>query len=193
VEEKLKLLTSQLGESRVKQDVDLSEYLQTKLKHRARAFYIATTTRELTRVLELCQELKIPFTIFGSGSKSTAFGQDIKGLVVKNRSSSLKVFGIKGKVTREGIGLDEALLEVDSGVSLMKLVEFAAQQGLKGFESVKGMVGTIGGSFQISPILREKATQIKIWTKEGQKIIAPDQLFRENIIFSIIFKLKARK
>lgn len=193
MEEKIKLLISTLGENRVKTDIDLSEYLKTGLGGKAESFYIATTTRELIKAVELCRELKIDFLLIGSGSKIAISDTGFKGLAIKNRAGEIKVFGIKGKVTRSGIGVEEAFVEADSGASLVKLAEFTASQNLGGFEILKTSLGSVGGSLYILPVLREKTHQVKVLDKTG--IIKTKQITeisREDIILSVVFRLKAK-
>lgn len=194
MESRIKLLLSYLGENRVKQNIDISEYLQTGLGGLAQAFYIATTTRELVRSAELCQELKIPFLVVGAGSKIAISADGIRGLVIKNRSDNLKVFGIKGKVSRLGIGIEEVFIEADSGATLSKLVEFASAQGLGGLDVLRSSPGTVGGAFFLSPILQEKSHQVKVLTQAGsQKIKQAPKVLRDDIILSAVFKLKAKR
>lgn len=194
MDSKVRLLISSLGENRVKVDTDLSDYLQTGLGGPAKAFYIATTPRELIKSVELCRQLKIPYLLIGSGSKVAISSQGFKGLVVKNRADSLKVFGIKGKVSRSGIGIEEAMVEAESGATLSKLADFAAQQGLSGLEVVRTLPGTVGGSFYILTILRDKSSQIKVLTQTGsQRVKDSRQLLKEDIILSAVFKLKSKK
>lgn len=194
MEDHLKLLVRDLGDERVKLNVDLSEHMETGLGSLARAFYIATTTRELIRAIQLCRELKIQYLIIGTGSKMAISDNGFPGLAVKNRSDNLKIFGIKGKVSRAGIGIEEAFLEADSGTSIARLSEYSAQQGLGGFEAVKSTLGTIGGSIHTLPILREKAHQVKVLTKQGvTKLRQLDEVCRDDIILSVVFLLKAKK
>lgn len=194
MESKIKLLVSGLGENRVRVNIDLSEYLQTGLGGLVQAFYIATTTRELIKSVNLCKELKIPFLVIGAGSKIAISLQGVHGLAIKNRSDNLKIFGIKGKVSRLGIGIEEALVEADSGVSLARLADFASVQGLGGFQLLSDMPGTVGGSFHINPNLSQKAHEIRVLTETGsQKIKTYQQISRQDIILSVVFKLKASK
>lgn len=192
--DKIKLLVSNLGETRVKENVDLTEHLQTRLGGPAAAFYIATTLRELTRSIQLCRELRIPFLLIGSGSKMAISDQGVRGLAIKNRSDSIKIFGVKGKVSRTGIGIEEAFLEADSGVSLVKLADFSASQGLGGLEVLRTTAGTVGGSFYITPVLKEKSFEVKVLTNSGGvKGKSADAVKKEDIILSVVFKLKAKK
>lgn len=193
MEDRIKLLARTLGDERVKLDVDLSDYMETKLGASCLAFYIATTTRELIRAVQLCRDLKIKYLIMGTGSKMAISDKGFEGLVIKNRSDNIKIFGIKGKVSRAGIGIEEAFLEADSGTSIARLSGYSAQQGLGGFETIKSVLGTIGGSINILPILRDKTHQVKILNKSGLvKVKQPSGVTREDIILSVVFLLKAR-
>ncbi|MCL5783798.1 MAG: FAD-binding protein [Patescibacteria group bacterium] len=194
MEDRIRLLVKTFGDDRVKTNVDLSEYLQTGLGGPVKAFYIATTTRELIRVIEICKDLKLDFLVVGSGSKIalSQHGQDI--IAIKNRSDSIRIFGIKGKVSRDGLGIEEAFLEVDSGVTLDRLAENSFKQGLGGFEILRSTLGTVGGSFYVLPILREKAHQVKVLTPECEILVKESiRVAKEDIILSVVFKLKSRK
>ncbi|MFH0937013.1 MAG: FAD-binding protein [Candidatus Daviesbacteria bacterium] len=193
MDEKIYLLASQLGKNRLKENIDLTSYLKSKLGGMASAFYIATTTSELIKIIQLCKELKLSFLVFGLGSKIAISHQGFQGVAIKNRCDGLKIFGIKGKVSRKGIGIEEAFLEAESGASLERLNGFALAQGLGGLEDFSSTLGTIGGSFLINQILREKAAQVKVLTKENiQKTKQVREVDREDIILSVIFKLKAK-
>lgn len=194
MEEKIKLLGTQLGKNRLKLNIDLSEQLATVRGKIVDALYIATTNRELIKVVELCKELNLPFTIVGSGSKLVIPRGRVRGLVIKNRSDNLKIFGVKGKVTRGGIGVEEAYLEADSGTSLKKLAEFADQEHLTGLKGLRLELGTIGGSFFVSSVLRAKASRVKVLKGNfGLIIKQPMEVSRDEIIISVIFKLKSQR
>ena len=185
------LLESVLGENRLKINFDLREHLRVGGK--AEAFFIAADTRELIKAVEICRELKIGFIIIGQGTKVAVAEDGFKGLVIKNRSDNLKIFGIKGKISKEGIGVEEALIEAASGVSLTRLAEFADHQGLGGLEDLNEDIGTVGGSVFINQTLREKATHAKVLDKAGD-IKEKDifELDRSDIIVSVVFKLKSK-
>ncbi|MDO8498820.1 MAG: FAD-binding protein [bacterium] len=194
MDQKFKLLATQLGEHRLKFDVDITEHLKSGLGGQAEAFYIATSIRELVKALEDCQDLRIPVLIIGLGSKVAISEAGLKGLVIKNRSDSMKIFGIKGKVSKKGIGIEEAFLEAESGVTLARLAEYATSQGLGGLEVFRSNLGTLGGSLYITPALKEKIHQVKVFTSSGEveNVEVPD-LKREDIILSVVFKLQAKK
>lgn len=192
MDDKLKILARTLGEERVGWAVNLADHTVTRTPGVAQTFYTATSTRELIRAIETCRELKINFLVLGAGSKVSL--KEVKGLVVKNRSDKIRIFGIKGKVSRDGLGIEEALVETDSGVTLHMLVDYANNQGLGGLEVFREMPGTVGGSLYFNPTLRQKLHQVEVLTTLGvQKIKLAEQLKKEDIILSAVFKLKSKK
>lgn len=194
MDEKVRLLIAELGDTRVKKDIDVSEYLQTGLGSRAAAFYIATTTRELIKVICLCRELRLNFLLIGLGSKIIVAASGFDGLAIKNRSDNLRIFGVKGKVSREGIGIQEAFLEADSGVSLKRLADYADRQGLGGLDVLKSATGTAGGSIMVNKDLREGVYQVKVLTPDNEIVEKKiDELKRDDIILAVVFKLRAKE
>jgi FAD/FMN-containing dehydrogenase len=94
-------------------------------------------------IIRIAQELKIPWQILGAGTK---INLEQTGLIVKNRTSNIKVSGVKGKVGAHGIGVEEALVEADSGISLGRLNKFLEQQNLLPLYFNSPAEATLGGS-----------------------------------------------
>lgn len=192
MDDKFKLLISELGETRVKRNIIITELLQNKLGGAASFFYIATSEKELIKAVYLCHELKISFLIIGSGSKITLSEEGFLGLVIKNRADDLRIFGIKGKVSKSGLGVEEALIEAGSGVSLKKLNEYVRAQGLEDLEGFETSLNSLGGSFYTTLELREKSQQIKVLNSHAQiQIKQENELSEKDIILSVVFKLKS--
>lgn len=193
IDYKIHLIVSTLGPERIKVGVDVSEYLATGLGSKSAGFYIATTIRELVNAVRVCRELKVPYLIIGTGSKVALSKDGFLGMVIKNRSDNLKVAGVKGKVSRGGIGIEEALIEADSGVSLRRLAEFGDSQKLTGFEGLQVSPGTIGGSLLINDLLISKCHQVEIMDRKGEvKKKNIGELKSEEVILTVIFKLKSK-
>ncbi len=188
-----KLIARELGSVRVKFDELLKYHSAGGLNSIAECFYIATSVKELTQVLNLADELKIPFIIFGAGTKVSLTDEDLKGLIIKNRTSGIKISGVKGKVSVNGIGVVEAMVEVESGVSLQKLNEFLKDQGLQKLSEPLIPLSTVGGSLYITPSLQEITQKIKVWS--DTKIFDIDilELKDTDIILSAIIKVKSAK
>jgi UDP-N-acetylmuramate dehydrogenase len=189
---RLNLLVQTYGSERIKFDEKLSYHTFSKVGGPAEAFFIATSQKELISILDSALELKIPYFIFGSGTKILISDQGINGLVIKNRTGNIKIGGIKGKVGRAGIGIEEALIEVDSGVSINKMNEFLKQQNLKPFEGMSSTSATVGGAILLDELLQAMATNVKVWENGGVFDIDLSELKRNaHIILSVVFKVKA--
>ncbi len=190
----LNLLTQVLGSDRIKYNEKLSYHTFSKRGGPAELFYIATTKRELINVLDNAKQLDIPTFLIGSGTKVLVSEKGIKGLVIKNRTNDIKVGGIKGKVGREGIGIEEALVEVDSGVSLNRLNEFLKSQKLKEINGFSSLKSSIGGALFLDPQLRGLVQKISVWDACEVYDIEIKSLNRnKHIILSTVLKVKAKE
>lgn len=192
MEDKLKLLSVSLGEHRLKLNENLKYHTFSKSEGKAEGFYIATTDKELIQILNYCHDLKIPYFLIGSGTK-VVLSSKVSGLVVKNRANNVKVAGVKGKVSQDGIGLESALIEADSGVSLKKLNEFAKAQKLQTIDGFSSLHSTVGGAIFLDPMLREATQKIKVWHDGEETDIGLLDLKREMVVISVVFKFKAKQ
>ena len=194
MDEKIKLLVDSLGDIRVKQGEKLLYHTYNKIAGSAKAFYIATSQRELVEILEIASQLKIPFLVIGSGTKVIIAESEFKGVVIKNRSGVIKIGGIKGKVGRGGLGIEEALVEVDSGVTLGKLDEYLTEQGLQSLSSINPKMSTLGGALFIDPHLKNITQGVKIWN-DGEifDIEIIDLKSPKQIILSVVLKVKSKE
>jgi UDP-N-acetylmuramate dehydrogenase len=189
---KLKLLTDTLSPERVKEQEKLSHHTFSKLGGPAQYFYIATTQKELINALNTAYELKIPFYLLGAGTKFLIPQKGFLGLTIKNRTSHIKVGGVKGKVGKNGIGVEEALVEVDSGVTLGKINEFLKSQNLKEIIGISSLHATVGGALFLDPVLIKLTQKITIWEQGDVFDISPEELKRnKHIIISAIIRIKA--
>ena len=192
MEDKIKILIDSFGEERVKRNEKLSYHTFSKLGGDAEGFYIATSQKELVDILDVCYQLKIPVLVLGAGTKMMISDKGIKGLVIKNRTSSTKIGAIKGKVGRQGIGVEEAMVEVDSGVSISKINEFLREQKLQEISGISSEHATLGGSIFLDTALQSKVSQIKVWEKGDVYNIGISELKRmDHIVLSLVLKVKA--
>lgn len=209
MDDRYKILATSLGDTRVRLDWDASEYFRSGQKCQAKAFYLATNLRELSKSTAICRELGISYLVIGTGSKTIIDGGIFEGMVIKNRSDSVKIFGIKGKVSTQGLGIEEAMIEAESGTTLLRLSEYADKQGLAGLEQLADQIGTIGGAIRFNSLLRQEVYQLKVcsmgddikrWSSTDLSGIPEEtetktilELSKDDIILSAIFKLKSKK
>ena len=190
MKDKYKLVEKELGDVRVKFNESLKYHLASKSEAVAECFYVATSIKELTDALDLAKELKIPFFLFGAGTKILV-SENIEGLTIKNRTSGIRVSGVKGKVSVKGIGVDEAMVEIESGVSLQKTNEFLKDQNLRQFNFPYIPNSTIGGSLYITPPLQDLVQKVKVFSDGEISDIDVLELKRSDIVLSIVIKVKS--
>lgn len=190
---KFKLMIDSFGRDRFKFNEPLRNYTVLDAGGPADLFFIAFTTQELVKIISMCRELKLPFFLFGTGSKMLISDYGFAGLVIKNRTKNIKTVSLKGKVSKFGIGVEEALVEVDSGVSINKFCEYLDSQGLSKTE-ISGMPGSIGGNLFLNSFLQSRAKSIKVldWACEVEEVSADNLSPKKHIILSGVFRIKAK-
>lgn len=186
------LLASEVGVERIKFDENLKYHTFNKVEVRTSAFYIATNENELIRILNLADELKIPFKVLGNGTKFFWDSKKFDGLIIKNRNSIVKTLAVKGKVGRAGIGVEEAVIEAGSGTSLQKLNQYLSEQKLQTVKDADIVASSIGGAIFLDSSLRNFVENIRVWVDgEIQNLSIEKLKIRDHIVISASFKFKA--
>ena len=193
MDSKYKLIVDSFGKDRFKFDEPLKDYTASGIGGPAKIFFIAFTSQELVKIVNLCRQLNLPYFLFGTGSKIVISDSGFDGLIIKNRTKNIQTVSVKGKVTTFGIGVEEALIEVESGVSINKWVEYLDSQGLENLEFVN-IPGSIGGSLFLYRFLQNKVKSIKVLDLKSEiQTISNETLNpKKHIIISAVFKIKAK-
>ncbi len=193
MDSKYKLIVDYFGEDRFKFNEPLRDYTALNAGGPALLFFIAFTTSELIKIIGMSRELKVPLFIFATGSKILISDHGFAGLVIKNRTKNIKTISVKGKVSKFGIGVEEALIEVDSGVSINKFCEYLDSRELSSSDFV-GIPGSIGGNLFLSKFLQSKAKSIKVLDSASEiEEISVDSLnSKRHIILSAVFRIRAK-
>lgn len=193
VDRKIKLIANSFGLDKVVLDELLSKHVSTNLGGVAKLFFAAFNSSEIIRMVNMARGLKVPVLIFGSGTKMLISENGFDGVAIKNRTSKMTVVGVKGKIQNRGVGVDEALIEVDSGVLVSKLVEFLKGHGLT-FEQLENTSGTLGGNLFLNKDLLQICQSVKVIDEDGEiEDIEKNELsLRKHIILSAVFKCKTR-
>lgn len=193
MDSKYKLIVDSFGKDRFKFNEPLEDYTALHSGGPAKLFFIAFTERELIKIIDMCRQLKVSHFLFGSGSKIMISDNGFNGLVVKNRTKNIQTVSVKGKVTKFGIGVEEALIEVESGVSINRWVEYLDSQNLESLEFAR-IPGTIGGNLFISRFLQNRVKSIKVLDLKSKLLQINVETLRpkEHIIISAVFRIKAK-
>jgi len=194
MDKEYQLIVDCFGKDRFKFNEPLSGYTASGVGGPARVFFIVFTISELTKIVSMCRQLKLLFFLFGTGSKILISDSGYDGLVIKNRTKNIHVVSVKGKATRYGIGVEEALVEAEGGVSITKLIEFLNSQTLE-TSGLQGMIGSIGGNLFLSRFLQSMIKSIKVYNLEGEieEIAAEALSIKKHIILSAVFRIKAKR
>lgn len=197
MDNKLKLIIKLFGDHRFKLNEPLSHHTFLRLGGPAKLFFIAFSAQEIVKIIESCKDLQVPFIFYGTGSKIMFSDPGFDGVVIQNRTKRIEILSIKGKVSKDkgtvGIGVDQALIEVDSGVSMSKFVEFLNSHGLISAEFTQ-TPGSIGGNLFLNQALQQKAESIKVLQPEANiDIISVNDLsLRSHVVLSVALKIKAK-
>lgn len=193
MDNKYKLIVDSFGKDRFKFNEPLKDYTALNIGGPAKLFFIAFTTLELIKIIDMCRQLNLPFFIFGTGSKIMISDQGFDELVIKVRTKNIQLLSVKGKVSKLGIGVEEALVEVESGVSINKFIEFLNSQGLSS-EEFLNIPGSIGGNLFLNKSLQSRVKSIKVLDLRSDidEISADELSLRKHIILSAVFMIKAK-
>lgn len=193
MDSKCKLIVDSFGKDRFKFNESLQDYTASGFGGPAKLFFIAFTDRELIKIIEMCRELKVTYFLFGTGSKIMISDKGFNGLVIKNRTKEIQTISVKGKVTKFGIGVEEALIEVESGVSMKRFIEYLDSQNLQSLE-FKNIPGSIGGNLFLSRFLQNRVKSITVLDSDSEiiQINVGALSQKEHIILSVVFRIKAK-
>lgn len=159
-----------LGKDRVKLNELMAKHTTFGIGGPADLFYEAKTKEELIKAVKSARELKIPFFILGSGSNILVSDKGLRGLVIKNSVSGMKVVK-RLKKPRRALQVASARfqtadpqkylkfsdldypdepfdteIEVFSGTPLQSLIQWSFKNKLTGLQWFAGIPGTVGGA-----------------------------------------------
>ncbi len=100
----------------------------------------------LIKVVTEARIHKIPFFIIGTGSRTKTPNDEINGLLIKNNCRRFDLFGIKGKIREQQVGIEHKFVYAESGTIFNQLTRFTIEEGLSGLEYQLGLPGTVGGA-----------------------------------------------
>ena len=181
---------------------DLAPYLTMKVGAKAEYFAVLKNKAEFFEAFAFAKKKSLPIFILGGGS-NTVIVKNIKALVLKNEIKGLK---IKKENSRE------VYLEVMSGESWMKLVNYSVSQGFYGLENLASIYGTVGaapiqniGAYgaEFSQVFDSlvaydlKTGKEKIFNAKECELGYRDSIFKRKakgkyFIYSLILKLKKK-
>src|SRR3989344_571669 len=172
-------IVNALGKNRVELEKPLKQFTSLKIGGPADLFYKAQNTKELVLALKYAKKYGIPFFILGGGTNLLISDRGFRGIVIKNETAEIKLKGLTGRRLTPASQKDfvnKVYLEVDSGVTINRLVRNTIDQGLSGLEYFLGQPGTVGGAGWIN------AHNVHMNTNFGDLIISANILSNKSEI-----------
>jgi len=153
----------------IKLNQSLSCHTTFKIGGPAEYFYLAKTTDDLVKAITTARQFKLPFIVLGNGSNVLVADKGVRGLVIKNQTSQVKILDKPiPKIKSPSIpprfkSLDKSLqplaqleynesnypavlVEISSGATLPQVIFSLINQGITGLEWFAGIPATIGGA-----------------------------------------------
>lgn len=117
----------------IKEDVSLKTLTTFKVGGISKYVFYPSDVLSLKKALVLFKENNINYKIFGNGSNIISSDKVYNGVIIKlSFLNNLKI--------------EDEIVEVEAGYSLMKLAKDVIKLGLSGLEWANGIPGTIGGA-----------------------------------------------
>ena len=123
-----------LGSDNVYRNEPMKKHTTFRIGGPADYYLCPHSAKEIQKVVEICQEEKLPYFILGNGSNLLVSDKGYRGAVIqlwKNVSD---------------IGVEGCLIHAKAGASLAKIAAQALEEGLTGMEFAAGIPGTLGGA-----------------------------------------------
>ena len=171
---------------------DMSKHTSFKVGGIADFFIKVDDMQELLYVLKLAKKLRIKTYVVGNGTNLIIKDTGFRGIIIKLNFNHLKIE--KGKIA------------VGAGVPVALLSGFAYRKGIKGYEFLSGIPGTIGGAVKMNAgaygneikdviqetVILDEKYNIRTLTAEEQKFTYRKSIFFEKkwIIIASTFKIE---
>ena len=120
-------------------DEPLAKHTSFKIGGNCRLLVQPKSKEEVVLALRLCRENGVSFLILGNGSNVLVSDDGFDGVVIllNNRFAAISM-------------VDETTVKATAGVSLMRLCQYACEQGLTGLEFAYGIPATVGGAIYMN-------------------------------------------
>lgn len=205
----------------IRENISLKDYSTFKIGGVAKSFCIVKTLEDLQQAIKWARDKNQKIFVLGGGSNILFPDEGLDGLVVKVQNQELErvdlgSLGMLGEGDAGELGGEGLFIGCGAGVSLAKLVDFAAKNNLTGLEWAAGIPGAVGGAVRgnagaFGGEMKDSIVEIQVidldnledeseWTKKYSKEQCQfgyrSSVFKKKknlIIWSCIFELKKGK
>jgi UDP-N-acetylmuramate dehydrogenase len=122
--------------SRLQENIPMAGFTSVHIGGPADALLIASSASEFEEFASFLWELHVPFLLLGGGSNVLVSDKGIRGMVLINRTSEIRI------ATQS----EPPTAWAESGVSLAALARKAAESGFSGLEWASPIPGSVGGA-----------------------------------------------
>lgn len=176
----------------------LAPHTYFKIGGPADIFITVYTAKDLIEVIQTCIQNKYPYFILGSGSNILVSDKGFRGVVIKNKADKIKTASFHGQIKAHKTQVKQALVQVESGVMLNRLVRFSIEEGLKGLEAFLSVPGTVGGAIYNNSHFRPQKNEFIgnflhsaiLLTPKGKLKQVSQKYFKFKYDYSILYKTR---
>lgn len=177
-----------------KENVLLSNHTTFKIGGPAEYFFAAKSQKDLIKAIKTAKRFNLPFFVLGGGSNLLVSDRGYKGLIIKIKSSNLRV--------------RDCNIFAEAGVLIREVVNITMENSLTGFEWASGIPGTIGAgiygniaafgsamkdNIKSVRVLNIKTLKIKTLSIKECRLGNKDSVFKKNknlLVISVLLKFK---
>lgn len=127
-----------VGKGNVRLEEPMAKHTTFQIGGPAQVFVTPDCADQISRVVKLCRDERIPFFVLGKGSNLLVSDAGMDGIVMQlySQFANCRVTGNK--------------IYADAGVMLSKIGRMAYENSLAGFEFAAGIPGTLGGAVMMN-------------------------------------------
>ena len=187
-----------IPEENIKINEPMSKHTSFKTGGNADYYIIAKEEAEIKEVIKLAKQNQIPIYLIGNGSNLLVKDEGFRGIILKINIDNIEID------TKQD---DSIIVTVGAGVKVMALAQILKQKGIKGFEELAGIPGTIGGANRMNAgaygkEMKDIILETKCMNKEGnivnlsndeQNLVYRGSIFKNNEYIILETKLKLQK
>lgn len=153
---------------------------------------------DLVKAVLAAREIGIPvLLVAGTVATLVPPGEKAAGLVIKNNCRKFDKMSLRGKISGQGLGISEVLVQAESGTLMNQLVRFTIEEGLMGLEYQLGLPGTVGDALIANEgYKREKVRDclhaVQVLTRDGSVMTYMDEFAKhleEDVLLTAIFHM----
>lgn len=179
----------------IKLNEPLANHTSWKLGGPADLYIIPEDYQGLSKTIEILNNWQIAWKILGKGSNLLVLDKGFRGAIISLNNKSF-----------QKIIINDSCISVGASVSLIRLANLAAKEGLTGLEFAGGIPGTVGGAIYMNAgahgsDISQVLVEAEVLTENGEIVtISKDYLQfsyrtsifqqKEWIILSAVFQLK---